>query len=72
MGASVTATGRQITTFMMQTIGEILKGTPIKITKKSCVEKDGSITNTYIGDNDVIIYGDTDSVAADKIGRAHV
>ena len=61
MGASVTATGRQITTFMMETIAEIVDQKRGEITKSISREKDGSIKNTYASSTPTIIYGDTDS-----------
>ena len=69
MGASVTATGRQITTFMMETIAEIVGGTKVNVIKRSCREKDGSIKNNYSSDSEYLIYGDTDSVAKDSMVR---
>jgi hypothetical protein len=65
MGASVTATGRQITTHMIETIGELLTGTRDKLVKTTSMERqsDGSYKpmHEYHTPNDAIIYGDTDS-----------
>lgn len=65
MGASVTATGRQITTHMIETIGELLTGNRDKLVKTTTMERqsDGSYkpVHEYHTPNDAIIYGDTDS-----------
>lgn len=60
-GASVTATGRQITTHMIQTIGEVLTGNLDPLIKTTERDDDGTVTNVYTTPNDAIIYGDTDS-----------
>ena len=67
MGASVTATGRQITTHMIETIGEILTGTRLPLIKKSTLDEDGAFINEYTSDSEAIIYGDTDSVEAETV-----
>jgi len=62
MGASVTATGRQITTHMMGTIGELLTGKYSKLTSWTEINKDGTTSKFYETDEDSpVIYGDTDS-----------
>lgn len=60
LGASTTATGRQITTFMNQTIGNMISGSDTKIIKTSVFE-DGEYINNYSYDGNEVIYGDTDS-----------
>lgn len=68
LGASTTATGRQITGHMTSKIAELLTGeyTPvIKITDYEAMEKDEAEDtygyNVYECANDSVIYGDTDS-----------
>lgn len=61
MGASVTACGRGTTTHMMQTIHQYIEKNFVRLVKTTEVEKDGTVTNAYGIDSDVIIYGDTDS-----------
>lgn len=61
MGASVTATGRAITTHMLETIGLFITGTHNKLVKTTEVDDDGKIQHAYRSPNDAIIYGDTDS-----------
>lgn len=61
MGASVTATGRQITTHMMEEISEQLTGERTPLRKTTATKKDGKIEHIYTSDSPVVIYGDTDS-----------
>lgn len=61
MGASVTATGRQITTFMIESIGELVTGKETKVEKKSFINNDGEINHVYTTNSDVILLSDTDS-----------
>ena len=61
MGASVTACGRQITTFMIKSIGELVTGNPTNVIKQSHIDKDGKIAHVYTTDSDVILLSDTDS-----------
>lgn len=61
MGASVTGSGRGITTHMIETIGEILTGSLDKLVKTTTTDKDGKLVHEYVSPNDSIIYGDTDS-----------
>lgn len=61
MGASVTSSGRQTTTHMIETIGELLTGSRDKLIKTSELDKTGKLVHTYHSPNDAIIYGDTDS-----------
>ena len=61
MGASVTGSGRGITTHMIETIGEIITGTLDKLVKTTTTDKDGKLVHEYMSPNDSIIYGDTDS-----------
>lgn len=62
LGASVTGSGRQITTHMMATISQFFTGVysePIKTTE---IDDDGKVQNIYITDEiSPVIYGDTDS-----------
>lgn len=60
LGASTTATGRQITTFMIKTIGNLISGKNTNVVK----QKDINGTNQYTYDGNEIIYGDTDSCYA--------
>jgi DNA polymerase elongation subunit (family B) len=61
MGASVTACGRKITTFMIEQIGELVTGNKTTVTKHVEVDKDGSVSNVYTSDSPVILLSDTDS-----------
>lgn len=61
MGASVTACGRQITSFMIESIGELVTGNKTKISKNSVIENDGKISHVYTTNSDVILLSDTDS-----------
>ena len=61
MGASVTACGRQITTFMIEQIGELVSGAKTTVSKRTYVEKDGSVKNSYTTDSNMILLSDTDS-----------
>ena len=61
MGGSVTACGRQITTFMIEQIGELVTGKKCTVTKRMVVDKDGDVQNIYETDSDVILLSDTDS-----------
>ena len=62
LGASVTGSGRQITSHMMATISQFFTGEysePIKTTE---IDKDGKVQNIYITDEiSPVVYGDTDS-----------
>lgn len=60
-GASVTGSGRQITTFMIESIGEILTGELTPLVKTTEHAKDGTSTNAYTSANPAIILSDTDS-----------
>lgn len=62
IGASTTACGRQITTFMMGAIHQLVRpGTSTTIEKTTQVDSDGKVEHIYRTDSDVILYGDTDS-----------
>jgi DNA polymerase elongation subunit (family B) len=61
MGASVTGSGRAITTHMIETIGEIITGRLDKLVKTTTTDKDGKLVHEYFSPNGSIIYGDTDS-----------
>lgn len=61
MGASVTACGRQITTFMIENIGELVSGKKTQVKKETVIEKDGSVAHIYKTDSDFILLSDTDS-----------
>jgi DNA polymerase elongation subunit (family B) len=68
MGASVTATGRQITTHMMETIAFLLTGERSPLKKHTEFdEEEGKYINIYTCDSPAIIYGDTDSVDKDSV-----
>jgi DNA polymerase elongation subunit (family B) len=61
MGASVTASGRQITTHMIETIGYLLTGQWNPLVKTTSVDKNGKLVHEYSTESEAIIYGDTDS-----------
>lgn len=67
MGASVTASGRQITTHMIETISEIITGTRAPLVKTTTMVK-GLPSHSYTIDSEAIIYGDTDSCYYKCIG----
>jgi len=62
LGASVTATGRRLTQFMMESIGEHLTGTRHPLVKRRTVAKDGTVQVDYEIASPAVLYGDTDSV----------
>lgn len=61
MGASVTACGRQITTTMIEWIGELVTGNKVKVHKSTEIDKKGEVKHIYRADSDVILLSDTDS-----------
>ena len=61
MGASTTASGRAITTHMIETIGFLLTGERHPLIKTTTRDEDGLITHEYHTESPAIIYGDTDS-----------
>lgn len=61
MGGSVTACGRQVTTFILETVSKLVTGKPTKIIKDTFIEKDGSISNVYTSNSEVLLASDTDS-----------
>lgn len=62
MGASVTASGRQITTHMMETIAFLLTGERVGLVKTTEYDEDEDrYVNVYTCDSPAVIYGDTDS-----------
>lgn len=63
LGASTTASGRQITRFMIKTIGNLISGKNTDVIK----HRDSEGVNQYTYDGNEIIYGDTDSIAGDSI-----
>lgn len=67
LGASTTGTGREITIFMAELIGETLSGEHTEVMKYQTVGSKNKMGNHYCCTNDFIIYGDTDSVAGDTI-----
>lgn len=65
MGASTTGTGRQITTFMNETIGKLLTGDEnVKLVKDVGVTINGITINSYSTTCPSILTGDTDSCFA--------
>lgn len=72
MGASVTACGRQITTFMIKSIGELVTGNQTNVIKQSHIDKDGKIAHVYTTDSDVILLSDTDSVEAKSLIKTNL
>jgi DNA polymerase elongation subunit (family B) len=62
MGASVTATGRQITSHMIRMAGKYITNKFYELNKTSEVDSEGKVNHIYTTDCPVIIYGDTDSV----------
>ncbi len=61
MGASVTACGRQITMFILRTVGELCTGKVTTVTKSMVVERDGSVSHVYSTDSEAVLGSDTDS-----------
>ena len=61
IGASVTYTGRAITSHMLGTIGYLLTGEFVELQKSHAVDPKGNIQNIYEASHPCIIYGDTDS-----------
>ena len=61
LGASTTGTGREITIFMAELIGETLSGEHTEVMKYQLPGDKGKIENHYVCNNELIIYGDTDS-----------
>jgi DNA polymerase elongation subunit (family B) len=60
LGASTTGSGRQITTFMNETIGELITGKKVNVIKTVEVD-DGEVHNIYTTDCNQIVIIDTDS-----------
>lgn len=71
MGASITATGRQITTFMIETIGELITGVRHPLIKTTEIDKEGKPHNYYTSESPAIIYGDTDSCYFKTFGTSN-
>jgi DNA polymerase elongation subunit (family B) len=69
MGASVTASGRAITTHMLEELSYQLTGERVLLDKHSSYDKKGRLRHDYSSKSEVILYGDTDSVAADSVVR---
>ena len=68
LGASITGTGRQITTFMIETIAELIDGIRLPLNKEIVWNKaKGRNDSLYTHPSQVIIAGDTDSVAGNSI-----
>lgn len=67
LGASTTGTGREITIFMAELIGETLSGEHTEVMKYQIPGDKGKVENHYVCNNELIIYGDTDSVAEDTL-----
>jgi len=62
MGASVTATGRQITTHMIRTAGLHITGKIYELNKMTEIDDDGKVTHIYTSECPAILASDTDSV----------
>ena len=60
LGASITGTGRQITTFMIEKTHELVEGTRVPVVKRTVIE-DGETHNFYTIDSSTVVYSDTDS-----------
>jgi len=71
MGASVTASGRQITTHMIETAGEILTGERLSLIKTTSVDNQGKVQHDYHVDSEAIIYSDTDSLTGDSLVKTN-
>lgn len=71
MGASVTASGRAITSYMIETIAFLLTGERDSLIKSTTVDKDGKLVHEYSIDSEAIIYGDTDSCYYKCIGASN-
>jgi DNA polymerase elongation subunit (family B) len=62
LGASVTATGRQITTHMTQTVAKHLSGEDFKLRKTTVRDDNGEVSHEYSMElKSGLIYSDTDS-----------
>lgn len=61
MGASVTATGRQITTFMIEKIEHLVSGEYKQLCKTTVIDNAGAVRHEYTMDSESVVYGDTDS-----------
>jgi len=61
MGASVTATGRAITTHMIETIAWLLTGERAQLVKTTQTDADGVAQHSYTIDSPAVVYSDTDS-----------
>jgi DNA polymerase elongation subunit (family B) len=69
LGASTTGTGRQITTFMIEEVGELICGERKKLIKTSFMDpKKHEMVHVYTYPGEEIIYSDTDSVYASLDG----
>lgn len=71
MGASVTASGRAITSYMIETIAFLLTGERDSLIKTTTVDKDGKLVHEYSIRSEAIIYGDTDSCYYKCIGASN-
>ena len=58
LGASTTGTGREITIFMAELIGETLSGEHTEVMKYQTVGSKNKIENHYCCTNELIIYGE--------------
>lgn len=68
LGASTTFTGRQITSHMAITAGEILTGVRTPVVKTPYLDEKGVWRDRFTCDNEAIIYGDTDSCYFKMLG----
>jgi intein/homing endonuclease len=62
MGASVTSSGRAITTHMIESIEYLLAGEKRQLKKHTTLNKEGKYEHEYTIDSDAVVYGDTDSL----------
>lgn len=65
LGASTTGTGREITIFMAELIGETLSGEHTEVMKYQLPGDKGKIENHYVCNNELIIYGEDQSFVPD-------
>jgi DNA polymerase elongation subunit (family B) len=68
MGASVTASGRGITTHMIESMAEKLTGIRTPLVKTTTTDEEGKPVHNYTSASEAIIYGDTDSCYYKCIG----
>lgn len=71
LGASTTATGRAISTHMIETAATSMSGVHTPLIKTTTLDKKGSYVHEYHIEDDAIIYGDTDSCYYKCVGATN-